>query len=226
MDNIGMQDSLLSRFDLLFIVLDKMDPESDKMISEHVLRMHRYRNPGEQDGDPLPFGNTSEVLTTYADQAEDEGETEVYAKKDTQLYGERNKNEKIISVKFMKKYIHVAKNIKPTLSQDAVDLIAAAYTDLRDQDTSNLENAKTAPITARTLETLIRLSTAHAKARMSKIIEVVDAQSAIEMVQFAYFHKVESRNKKSQKEKEVGESEGEEEEEEEEDEDDDDEGEK
>ena len=28
-----------------------MDPDSDKKISEHVLRMHRYRNPGEQDGD-------------------------------------------------------------------------------------------------------------------------------------------------------------------------------
>ena len=27
-----------------------MDPENDRMISEHVLRMHRYRNPGEQDG--------------------------------------------------------------------------------------------------------------------------------------------------------------------------------
>ena len=38
-----------------------MDPETDKMISEHVLRMHRYRNPGEQDGDPLPFGDASEV---------------------------------------------------------------------------------------------------------------------------------------------------------------------
>ena len=28
-----------------------MDPESDRKISEHVLRMHRYRNPGEQDGE-------------------------------------------------------------------------------------------------------------------------------------------------------------------------------
>lgn len=50
MENIGLQDSLLSRFDLLFIVLDQMDPDSDKEISEHVLRMHRYRAPGEAEG--------------------------------------------------------------------------------------------------------------------------------------------------------------------------------
>ena len=48
MDNIGMQDSLLSRFDMIFVVLDEMDPDHDRRISEHVLRMHRYRNPGEQ----------------------------------------------------------------------------------------------------------------------------------------------------------------------------------
>ena len=48
MDNIGMQDSLLSRFDLIFIVLDEMDPDHDRRISDHVLRIHRYRNPGEQ----------------------------------------------------------------------------------------------------------------------------------------------------------------------------------
>ena len=43
MDNIGLQDSLLSRFDLLFIVLDKAEPELDMIIADHVLRMHRYR---------------------------------------------------------------------------------------------------------------------------------------------------------------------------------------
>ena len=32
-----------------------MDPDSDKKISEHVLRMHKYRNPGEQDGDRKKF---------------------------------------------------------------------------------------------------------------------------------------------------------------------------
>lgn len=43
MDNIGLQDSLLSRFDLIFVMLDLVDNEIDSKISDHVVRMHRYR---------------------------------------------------------------------------------------------------------------------------------------------------------------------------------------
>jgi len=38
-------------------------------------------------------------------------------------------------------------------------------------------------VTARALETLIRLSTAHAKARLSKTVDREDAETAIELVQ-------------------------------------------
>ncbi|XP_029451978.1 DNA replication licensing factor MCM3 [Rhinatrema bivittatum] len=198
MENIGLQDSLLSRFDLLFIVLDQMDPEQDREISDHVLRMHRFRAAGEQDGDAMPLGSAVEVLATDDPNViqEEQQELQVYEKHDNLLHGAKRRKEKAVSVEFMRKYIHVAKIIKPILTQESANYIADEYSRLRSQDQISTDVARTAPVTARSLETLIRLSTAHAKARMSKTIDLQDAEAAVELVQYAYFKKVLEKEKK------------------------------
>jgi len=191
MENIGLQDSLLSRFDCLFIMLDTIDIDSDRKIADHVVRMHRYRSPQEQDGQVLSIAADAEVLTTrdLTDNDED-GETPIYEKYDALLHGNsRKKTDKIVSCQFMKKYIHIAKCMKPVLTEEASEMLADEYANLRANDFEN-GMARTSPVTPRALETLIRLSTAHAKARLSKLVEVEDAELAIQLVQFAYFKKV------------------------------------
>merc|ERR1719228_691656 len=198
MENIGLQDSLLSRFDCLFIMLDTIDVDSDRKIADHVVRMHRYRNPREQDGQVLVTDADAEVLSTrdLAESNEEEGDTPVYEKYDALLHGNsRKKTDKIVSVQFMKKYIHIAKCIRPVLSKEASDMLADEYANLRSSD-FEAGQARTQPVTPRALETLIRLATAHAKSRLSKTIEEQDAEVAIELVQFAYFKKVLERKGK------------------------------
>ncbi|XP_073667531.1 MCM3 minichromosome maintenance deficient 3 (S. cerevisiae), like [Paramisgurnus dabryanus] len=198
MENIGLQDSLLSRFDLLFIVLDQMDPDSDREISEHVLRMHRYRTPGEPEGTAMPLGSTVDVFATEdpnITEAADQ-ELQIYEKKDNVLHGHRKKKEKVVTMEFIRKYIHVAKLVKPVLTQEASDYIAEEYSRLRSHDQVNSDSARTMPVTARALETMIRLATAHAKARMSKTTDLGDAEAALELMQFAYFKKILEKDKK------------------------------
>lgn len=207
MENIAMQDSLLSRFDLIFVILDTIETENDRTIADHVIRMHRYRAPNEQDGDVLPFACDVDLLTTLNQEQENhEQELQVYDKYDPTLHGPvRNKNQKFVNLMFMRKYVHLAKGLKPQLTKEAADLISEEYTKLRNLDLSsegeaNANMARTQPVTARSLETLIRLATAHAKARLSNKVEARDAEVAIELVRFACFKKV-LEKEKNQKEK-------------------------
>lgn len=48
--------------------------------------------------------------------------------------------DRIISMKFMRKYIHVAKDMKPILTRAAADFIADEYSKLRNQDNLQQEN--------------------------------------------------------------------------------------
>lgn len=82
------------------------------------------------------MSTTVDLLTTHQpDDNDEEKETEMYEKYNPLLHGSsRKKSDKILSVNFMRKYIHFAKIMKPTLSEEASEIIADEYSKLRSED--------------------------------------------------------------------------------------------
>lgn len=198
--NIALPDSLLSRFDLLFVVTDDINDTKDRIISEHVLRMHRFIPPGLMEGEPIREKlNISFAIGDDQTNEQEQLDQPIFEKFNHFLHAGMNKDKDatdILSIPFIKKYIQYAKQrFKPVLTKDASDYIVKIYSGLRnDLVASNQKN--TAPITARTLETLIRLSTAHAKVRLSRTIDVADAKVAEMMLRYALFKEVPSKSTK------------------------------
>ncbi|KAG9781953.1 DNA replication licensing factor mcm3 [Exophiala dermatitidis] len=197
--NIALPDSLLSRFDLLFIVTDDIDDKRDREISEHVLNMHRYRQPGTEEGAPIREQADQILGVGLQEEQSSTQTTEVYEKYNAILHSGfsvtgtgRNRKKQVhpVSMPFIKKYIQYAKSrCKPVLTREASEYVVSAYSNLRNEQIKANER-RTSPITARTLETLIRLSTAHAKARLSSRVEESDAVAAEEILKFAVFREV------------------------------------
>lgn len=201
--NIALPDSLLSRFDLLFVVTDETNDVRDRQLSEHVLRIHRYLPKGYIEGEPIrQFQNLSLNTGDDPDNHEDKenATAEIYEKFDDLLHGgaadymSQKKGRKVRSVKifslaFIRKYVQYAKTKQPKLSAKAASYIVSVYGSLRN-DAMQQNEKNTAPITARTLETLIRLATAHAKLRLSNSIDIKDAKVAEEVLKFALFKEV------------------------------------
>lgn len=203
-ENIALPDSLLSRFDLLFIVLDSANKERDRQIAEHVLRGHRFRKATDtldenDEGDiaghaereeardePVPmYENAASAL--YRAQAQRASRRQ--SARNKKRGGKDDDDDRILSMKFLKLYINYAKHrAHPTLTPAAAENIAAAYRDLR----QDVDTTKTLPITARCLETLIRLATAHAKCRLDKTsVTVDDVAVAVSVLKFALFNQAE-----------------------------------
>lgn len=205
--NIALPDSLLSRFDLLFVVTDDIEDTRDRYVSEHVLRMHRYRQPGTEEGAPVREQTSQSLGVSINTQTDSQRPTDVFEKYDAMLHSGvtlaagrgSNKKPEVLSIPFMKKYIQYAKTrIKPVLTQEASDRIADIYVGLRNDEMEGNQR-RTSPLTVRTLETIIRLATAHAKSRLSNRVEERDAVAAEGILRFALFKEVvedESRKKR------------------------------
>ena len=179
--NIGFPDSLLSRFDLCFIVLDEHSSELDRKISEKVLDNHMFTI------DAAKFGDDAEDKVIEPEiKLEENKKTTMYEKYNPRAKSDNNNN--ILTKEFLRKYIYYAKNkINPSLTREATDYISKSWTNIREKSVSEEWKGKTIPVTVRTLESLIRLATAYAKARLSQKVEKQDALNAVELLTNSFF---------------------------------------
>lgn len=153
---INMPPALLSRFDLIFSLLDKPTRDKDSLLASHILRTHQAGEVREH--------RMAHPLGPYSVEDED---------------ALMRKAEPEIDAELFRKYVAYSKrHIFPVLSDEAIHRIQEYYVDLRNSGDGSL------PFTARQLEAFVRLSEASARIRLSQEATIVDAERAIRIVEY------------------------------------------
>ena len=97
------------------------------------------------------------------------------------LRGKAEITEPGMNLELFRKCIAYARtNVFPELNDESEELIIRFF--VRTRDAEGGEH-KTVPITARTLEAAFRLATAHARMRLSNVIEAEDAEEAVKLLE-------------------------------------------
>ena len=171
-----------------------MDPETDRKITNHVILGHRYRSDHWGARHDSDYDNNDYDLDEDMDDR-DKVHSIWQRNRHNSLDGEFSDKDPhsndILQHDFLRKYLHFAKTrMKPELMEGARGFIANRYAEMRCR-----QDKQTLPVTARTLETVIRLATAHAKSRLSNIVEVKpDCETAMDVLSFALYHEAGETN--------------------------------
>ncbi|CAG9581574.1 unnamed protein product [Danaus chrysippus] len=168
-ENLKLNSALLSRFDLVFILLDQPDEKIDAMLSEHVLALHSGSKSKRKQG------GTSQLNAVNSSQTE----TDVPLSQRLRL-----KSGEVIDtlpLVLLRKYIAYARRyVHPKLSSEAANILQDFYLELRNNHQSVYNDG--APITTRQLEACIRLTQARARVNLREEATAQDALDVISLV--------------------------------------------
>ncbi|GME90020.1 unnamed protein product [[Candida] boidinii] len=142
--NIDLPPPLLSRFDLVYLILDKVDEKIDKQLARHLTSMY------------------------LEDRPENVASTE------------------ILPVEFLTAYIQYSKeNYQPVMTEEGKQELVKSYVEMRKLGEDVRTSEKRITATTRQLESMIRLSEAHAKMRLSETVELSDVKEAVRLMKSA-----------------------------------------
>lgn len=209
-ENIDLMSTILSRFDLIFLVRDVRDEVRDRMICRHVMGVHI----GSSGGRPSGGGGAGGGLGAFGGMGGDGGaEEELMAAgmlggdnlrqaAKSSSSGNANSPAAIaenamriattgvgeLDIPTMKKYIQYCKaKCKPRLSDEAGDILASSYVKIRDDvrrrvmETGGGQSQAAIPITVRQLEALVRVSESLAKMRLDSGVQSEDIAEALRL---------------------------------------------
>jgi len=153
-EQINMPPALISRFDLIFSILDKPNRTKDTDLATHILRTHRAGQMNEN------INRTKK--STFNKKERDSLMQNIVP---------------ILDPEFVRKYVAYAKrNIFPVMTTEALEMIKDYYVDFRNSSEESVT------FTPRQLEAFVRLAEASAKIRLSQTVTIDDAKRAIYII--------------------------------------------
>ncbi|KAF8719532.1 hypothetical protein HU200_024260 [Digitaria exilis] len=177
-ENLKVSAALLSRFDLVFILLDKPDELLDKRVSDHIIAIHT------NEGDNFKSNKRIRTVSQNSDLGLGVGGNSVASR--LRLHPTKDKNFTPLDGQFLRKYITYSReHVFPRMSKEAAAILKEFYLGLRNRSTC----ADGTPITARQLESLVRLSEARARVDLREEVTAEDAQDVVDIMKESLYEK-------------------------------------
>uniref|UniRef100_A0A665UKU6 DNA helicase MCM8 n=1 Tax=Echeneis naucrates TaxID=173247 RepID=A0A665UKU6_ECHNA len=168
-ENLKMGSALLSRFDVVFLLLDIPDESHDRRLSEHVMANRAGKG---------------KISSAIVNRANSEMDTSILLEHTDMPLSERlqipaGESVDPIPACLLRKYISYARHyVHPSLSPEAAQTLQDFYLSLRSQ----AHSADATPITTRQLESLIRLTEARARLDLRETATKNDAEDVVEIM--------------------------------------------
>ncbi|XP_059656509.1 DNA replication licensing factor MCM2 [Cornus florida] len=155
--NVELTDPIVSRFDILCVVKDVVDPVKDEMLAKFVVDSHCKSQPKGVNIDDKSISNSRD---------------------ETEALGP-NTDPEILPQDMLKKYITYAKlNVFPRLHDADLNKLTQVYAELRRESS----HGQGVPIAVRHIESMIRMSEAHARMHLRQHVAQEDVDMAIRVL--------------------------------------------
>ncbi|PLB53395.1 MCM-domain-containing protein [Aspergillus steynii IBT 23096] len=181
--NVELTEPILSRFDILCVVRDLVEPTEDERLANFVVESHHRANPTRptRDGDGNLFNAKGQMVDEEGYRIDEKGnrlpltQEEIQERANVKLK-EAEEREGEIPQELLRKYILYAReHCHPKLYQIDQDKVARLFADMRRESLAT----GAYPITVRHLEAIMRIAESFCKMRLSEYCSSQDIDRAI-----------------------------------------------